>query len=151
MKKQFRLAAKTLMSALFMLACLVIYSPTSVSAYSTSSCYGAYAQATVCIDPTTGYGPLVYVYDANGYAIYITGVNYACTTGNYYITPKTQDTGTYVYYGAQTANQAALSNSNFYTGCPSPIRGVVQATNTQLNNIRWYSNSVNAQAVITVN
>jgi len=150
MKKKFIIATKAFVTTMFALASLLVVSPSVVSADPTS-CYGAYGQATVCIDPTTGFGPLVYVYDANGYQIFATGVNYACTQGNWYITPKTYDSYGFVDYGAGSSYYAYFTSGG-YNGCnATAIKGMAAVTQTQMNNIRWYSNSVNAQAVITVN
>ncbi len=151
MKKRFTVLSKLVLTTMFALASLVVSSPSTASAYTIYDCYGAYAQATVCIDPTTGYGPLVYVFDANGTAIYITGVEAACTQGNWYVAPKAHDYGNHVaFFDGSNFGSISVLPYHYY-GCTSGnVRGEADVTQTQMDYIRWYANSVNAQALITV-
>jgi hypothetical protein len=155
MKTRFTALTRVAITTMFALASLLFGSSQTAQAYSIYDCYGAYAQATVCIDPTTGFGPLVYVFDANGTAIYITGVEAACTKGNYYMTPKTVDHGSYVNFGYGNTSPGYVASigvfPHYYTGCAAiNSMGQADVTQTQMDYIRWYANSVNAQALITV-
>lgn len=108
-----------------------------------TNCSPISGYSSICLDPTTGYGPVVYVYNSAGSIIYATGVVNICVTNTGVASPKNTDAGYYVAYGNGSGN-VFLHVSNV-TACLTGMIGTATMTQTQMDYVRWYSNSVNTQ------
>lgn len=105
-------------------------------------------KATICIDPTTGYGPVVLIYNTAGKVVWSSGVTSACVTYSNTFVQKIGDYTNDIGYGNDPVVGRAIfwgaegSSLNLIPGCNN-INVTAQAIMPQAtyNALRWVANS----------
>lgn len=148
MTQRFKLRAASLM-ALIVAVASPLLATTPVSAW--SSCSGYVGYGTVCVDPTTGYGPVVYIYNSSGTLVWTSGVNSIDVKGTVLVSPKVVDQGDFVRYGWD----GYYVNFSVGPAWPGGNYGHDSISLTMMNqstmdSFRWVSNYYNTQVARTV-
>jgi hypothetical protein len=134
-KNSFILSAFAL--AVSLVTATVTHSP---AAYAATVCTGVANQATVCLDPTTGYGvPVIFVFSSSNSstAVWTSTITSACSQGTYTKSPKA-DGDVAVNYGPSTAHIVFTSTTQ--GTCSGTNLGWGYMSQSTLDAFRWVSN-----------
>jgi len=126
---------------------LMVFSPAMASA-GAYDCSPVPGHASVCIDPTTGYGPVVLVYALSGVLVWSSGVTAACTTTHRIYFSKNDNVSLVIYSGIYNGVYDATAFSSGYNPCTGGSGALM--SQTTMDNFRWYSNYYGTSAARTV-
>ena len=117
------------------------------AASAASSCYPVKGISGVCLDNTTGFGPVVFVFNAQGQTVLARGVNATCgrLRGTAFSRTDFPD-GTRYEFGTYGRNGVRFIVGGNSIGCSGEANfAAAVITQETMNLLRWYGNSNNVQ------
>ena len=145
----FRVLVRSLVALGLVVAGAAFFAPAASAA---SSCSPVQGVSSVCLDNTTGYGPVVFVFNAQGQTVLARGVNDTCGSlrGTAYVRSDFPDGTRYEFgrYGGGNGVRFIVGGNSI--SCSGRNFAAAVTTQETMNLLRWYGNSNNVQRVQVV-
>ena len=145
-----RTAISAVATAALASAAVVATAPTAAAA--DGSCHPRSGVASICVDRTTGYGPVVFVFDRAGRTVLARGLNATCgrLLGSAWGRTDYPEGNRYEF-GRSVGNSYRFVVGGNRIGCSNEATfGAAVVTQETMDLLRWYGNANNVQVMRVV-